>query len=466
MRSTLCEAVARCHGRRMRQAAAAAPLPAGLAVILVALAPLALVRAGHALGNELAGAVGAGGVANALVLGPLLAGVAAGATLAVSIPGRSALGDQIAAGPGGRIVAVLAGVLVPGLVGVLALLPSLVAVCVALASELPGGGLAGLALSFAIAGALPAGAILAEAGLAAVCGRRRWLPVVAGGVVAWSVIGVVSGAALLGPFAPVGSALRGSGSVWLALLAAGGTAIMLAVAWVPLAAARPTRRARTSTRGWRLVREGRPATPTAIVALLIRRDDVRLATAGTLAFGAAGVGVAVSGGTHAPTPFLLATTTALLGSILCSLAVCGVLVRGRWLWIGGPGDRRGISCAACLVGLAGAALPVAVVGVAATAASGASLSAVGIVTVYVCIGSGAALLAGALVPWTGEGAGDQMTTFAALAVIAIAMCLGIGLVAPRLVAYGLPDAVVGALLCLVSLAIAFRAVDRRLGVSG
>ncbi len=78
---------------------------------------------------------------------------------------------------------------------------------------------------------------------------------------------------------------------------------------------------------------------------------------------------------------------------------------------------------------------------------GASSSALGVVAAFVVVGSAAALLAGALVPWSGEGVGDQLTTFAALAAITIAGSLVVGLVAPRLVSFGLPDAVVAVVVC-------------------
>ena len=99
----------------------------------------------------------------------------------------------------------------------------------------------------------------------------------------------------------------------------------------------------------RIVRGQRFSVPAALAVLLTRRDDVRLATAGAFGFGAAGVALATATDAPAPTPFLLATTTALLGSILFPLAVCGVLLHGRWLWVGGPGDRHVIGLAACLI---------------------------------------------------------------------------------------------------------------------
>lgn len=463
MRSPLCDAVARCHARRLGKTVATAPLPAAIVAILVVLSPLALVRVGRAVGGALAGVVDTGGVADALVLGPVLAATVAGAALAVSLPGRSALGQQVAAGPCRGRAAIVAGLLVPALIGALTVLPSLVAACVALSRELPGGQTAGVALAVAAIAAVPAGAIVAEGALAAARGRRRRSLVIAGGTLAWAVTGAASGVAPLGPLAPVGAALRGSGSAWFALAAACGAAVALALAWVTLAATRPEKRSRPARPARRLVRRGRFPVPAAVAVLLMRRDDVRLATTGALGFGAAGIAIAAAAAAPAPTPFLLATTTALLGSILCSLAVCGLLLNGRWLWIGGPGDRRVIGLAACLVGLTGSAFPVAVVGTGAMAASGASWTAVGGVAAFVVVGSAAALLAGALVPWSDEGVGDQLTTFAAFAAIVIAASLMIGLVAPRLVSLGLPDVAVVVVVCGASMGAARHALGRRLG---
>ena len=92
MRSTLCEAVARCHLRRLRGIAASAPLPAAVMALVIAAAPFVLFRLGGAVGAEVADSVATAGVAEGLVLGPLLAAAVAGATLAVAAPARSALG--------------------------------------------------------------------------------------------------------------------------------------------------------------------------------------------------------------------------------------------------------------------------------------------------------------------------------------------------------------------------------------
>src|SRR3954451_18821479 len=145
MLSTLCKAVARCHARRLQTAAVASPLPAALVGFLVALAPLALNRVGHAVGGELVGAVGDPGVTDGLVLGPLLAASVAGAALALWLPERSAVGQQLAAGAVGDLAVVCASLLVPALVAAFTVVPSLVAVCIGLARELPGGPSSGVA---------------------------------------------------------------------------------------------------------------------------------------------------------------------------------------------------------------------------------------------------------------------------------------------------------------------------------
>ena len=146
--------------------------------------------------------------------------------------------------------------------------------------------------------------------------------------------------------------------------------------------------------------------------------------------------------------------------------MCGVLLRGCWLWMGGARDRRVIGPAACLIGLIGSAIPVAAVGVGALITSGAPRSTVGVVVSIVIVGSATALVAGALVPWSSHGVGDQLTTFAALAALAIVVSVTIGVIAPRLVAHGLPDVLVVLLVCGASMGAALRALGYRLRVAG
>lgn len=469
MLSTLCSAVARCHCRRLRAAVAAAPLPAALVGFLVVLAPIALVRVGRAVGGALVGAAGDSGVTGGVVLGPLLAASVAGAALALSLPERSAFGQQLAAGPFGDLAVVCASLLVPALVAAFTVVPSLVAVCVGLALELPGGPSSGVALAIATVAGIPAGAVVAEGGLAAARGRPRRALVVTGGALAWLAACLASGGGALGPLAPVGGSLGGSVPGWLAILSGAGTAVVLGLAWVALAAARPAKRMPGGSHrlspgraSGRSSREGRPVIPVVVAVLVSRRDDVRLAAVAAVGFGTAGIAVAGSSGVPTPTGFLLATTTALFGSLLGALAACGILLQGRWLWLGGSRGTAAVTRAACLVGLVGSALPVALVGTFAAVATGVTWGALGFVSALVVLGSAAALAAGALVPWSGEGVGDQLATFAALATVAIATSLAIGIVAPRLVAVGLPGPAVALLACAAVLGTAGTAVRHRL----
>ncbi len=361
---------------------------------------------------------------------------------------------------------VVAGLLVPGLLGGLVVLPSLFALCIALAGELPGGRTAGVALAVATVAAVPAGAILAEGIVSVARGRKQRFVAIAAGAFVWAgtgaALGASSTATVLGPIAPVAGALLGSVSPPIAFTFASLALVALGLAWVLLAATRPEKRSRKARPARRIVRGKRFCVPAAMAVLLTRRDDVRLSVAGALGFGAAGIAMATATAAPAPTPFLLGTTTALLGSILCPLAMCGVLLNGRWLWVGGPGARHVISVSACAVGLMGSALPVAVVGAAAISISGAPGSAVGVVAGIAIVGSGMALVAGALAPWASEGVGDQLTTFAALAALAIAASVTTGALGPRLVERGVPDAVIVILACVVALFAALRALDYRI----
>lgn len=462
MSSGLCSAVARCQVRRLWAAAGAAPLPVAVGALLVVLAPFGLVRVGRAVGSDLGAAIAAPGVADALLLGPMLAAAVAGAAVAVSLAGRSGLGEQVGAAPVGAVSAVMAGMLVPGTIGAVAILPSLVALCVGVSHELPGGMPAGLALAVAVAAGLPAGAVVAECALALAAGRVRRSLLLVAAAVGWVSGGAVLGSPAAGPFARVTAALQGSGSPWLSLLVAAVVVGLLTGAWIVLAAVRPDRRRGRTWSSANVVPRGRAAMPGALIALHGRRAELRLAAAGSLGFGIAGTVVAALAAAPSPTPFLLATTTALLGSVVSSLAVCGLLLHGRWLWMGSPTRGATVGAAACAIGTAGTSFPVVAVGVGAGLATGATWNAVGVVALLVVVGSGVGLAAGALVPWSRAGLGDQLSSFTALAVVAVAMGFLVGLVAPRLVALGLPGPAVAVLVGLGSLAASGAAVSRRL----
>jgi hypothetical protein len=315
----------------------------------------------------------------------------------------------------------------------------------------------------AVVAALFAGALVAEAGVAARrASVKRPLAILAA-TVAWTLVGLALDSAPLGPLATVPPALRDELPPSVALAVSCATAAVLACAWVAVAAGRPRPRVVRARRSRRLVRGRGFARPAAVAALLGRRSDIRISAVGSLAFGAAGVALAVTTAAPPPAAFLLGTTTALLGSILCSLVACGALLDGLWLWRGSPSDRRSITVAATLVTLAATAAPVAVVALGARAVSDASARSTGVVAALVVVGCALALLAGCLIPWRGSGIGDQLTTFAALAALALVTSLLVGFAAPRLVSLGVPDAVVVVLVCATLTGLAGHALGRTLG---
>ena len=173
MRSTLCEAVARCHLRRLRGIAASAPLPAAVMALVIAAAPFVLFRLGGALGAEVAESIDAAGVSGGPRPRTAARGRCRGRDAGGRAPARSTLGNQIAAGPAGAVVAVIALVLVPVVAGSVIVVPSLVAVCVGLAGALSVGAAAGFALAAATLAGIPAGAVVAEGALRAGRGRPR-----------------------------------------------------------------------------------------------------------------------------------------------------------------------------------------------------------------------------------------------------------------------------------------------------
>ena len=187
---------------------------------------------------------------------------------------------------------------------------------------------------------------------------------------------------------------------------------------------------------------------------------------GAVAFGLAGTVLTAAAGAPPPSPFLIGTTTALLGALLCPLVIGGVLADGRWLWRGAPVADRVIATTAGLVGCVGAVVPVAVVGGGAIVISGADARTAGVLASLVIVGSALALMAGSLVPLRGTGAGDQLTTFAAFAALAVAASLVTGLTAPRLVALGVPDPLVVVLIASLAAGSGLAALRVRLGTVG
>ena len=287
----------------------------------------------QSLGAEVAESIATPGVSEGLVLGPLLAAAVAGATLAVAAPARSTLGNQIAAGPAGAVVAVIALVLVPVIAGSVIVVPSLVAVCVGLAGALSVGMAPGSrsrrrhSLPFRPAPSSPKARSEPVGGSTAArwlfwLGRWAGLP--------WGSLSEL----------PRSGRLR-SCRQRFAVQAPPGS---LSPCRVPSGRAR-CRLGRTCRHPGRAAvakASGRPpgSTPPAAADCGSRaaraEGDLRLATLGATVFGLAGAALAAATDAPPPAPFLLGTTTALLGSLLCPLVVGGALDDGRWLWRSAP----------------------------------------------------------------------------------------------------------------------------------
>ncbi len=461
MRFALSRSLARCQARRLRGAAANAPLPSVVLLCAVATAPFVLARAGRAMGEELSASITSPEVANALVLGPCLAGAAAGALIAVSVPIGFGLGQQLTAGPVDPRVALLSSLMLPAVLATVVILPSLVSFAVPTAGAFPGGRASGIALVVAMLCAVPAGAVAAEGVRTAIGGsaRRRLTVVLAAST--WLLVGRVEGAEVLGPLALAAGALRGTRSVWTALVVSGVATIVLAGGWIQLAGEpreprAHSRRVRHVDVLWR-----RPVFAGAM-AIVWRRVDVRRSVAASACLGTAAVVVAFAADAAPPGPFLLATTTTLLGSLVAALVGWGGVRPGLWLWHGGPRARRSCAASTWLAGLLGVATPVGFVAAFAAVWSGADLQSVGVVTVLVTTGTGAATIAGSLVPWDGEGLGDQIGALSAFAAVAIGASLAVGLVAPWLTAAGLPDPVIAGSLCWIASGLAVATLSYRI----
>ena len=304
--------------------------------------------------------MGADGVADGHRARPRAGGAVARRGARRGAPGRSALGHQIAAGPCSGRVAVVAGLIVPAAVGSVAVLPSLLAACVALARELPGGPVAGLALAAAIVAAVPAGAVVAEGGVAAARGQRRRPLAIA----AERSHGLRRRRPRVRrPPGPLARSQRR----FAARVRPGSRSLSLP-AWPLCSRSRGSRlpppggaAGSEPGRVGRFVRAGRLPVPTALAVLLARRSEVRLATAGAVGFGAAGIAIATAAARLAHRlPARDDDGAARVDPVPARRRRASP--RRRLALEGGPADGRVICGAAGLVGLVASALPVALVG--------------------------------------------------------------------------------------------------------
>ena len=187
------------------------------------------------------------------------------------------------------------------------------------------------------------------------------------------------------------------------------------------------------------------AVAAAVLALVLRRRDLRLAALAALTFGLGGVSVGAASGAPPPAPLLLGATSALLGVALIPLALPGAVVAGRWAWACAP-RRLPAPLSALLVSLAVLAASLAPVVLVLSSSPRVRPLPVATLAVLTVIVAAAALVAGIVVPWRGGGVGDQLASFGAFAACGAGASAGVGLAGPRLVAAGVPVGVAAAML--------------------
>ncbi len=437
----LSDAVLRTQTRRLGAAVSRSRMVAVTAAALFLIAPVAAWRVGRSVSGLLEGDTATLAVTRGLVLGLAVASAAAGAALGTAIPGRRALGFQIAAAPVPRAVAV-AALALPAIGGATLLVgPTLVALAAALAWSSPGGAFAAVALALSFAAAAGSGAVAAEAVLHLVRQGGRSARA-AGGVV---VAGAAAATAIEGP----AQALAQGGPVLLSsAVACAVAAIGSGVAWVGLAAIRPEPRVAARRRPL-VVPDGHPvaAVSGAALALLSRAPDLRAALVAAASFGLVGLGVGLAAGAPASAALLLGGGACVVAAALVPLSARGRLDPGAWVWRAGARGIVAGGWAASSLGLV--VLPLLPVGLIALVRPREAAAAAAPVVALAVAAWAAALAAGAVVPRRAHGAGDDALSLGAFT----AATVGVGSVAtlagPMLGRAGVPDAI-AALLVLVA----------------
>jgi len=449
----LSRAVLRCQWRRAAGALGTAPLAGVTLLAVVVAAPIALARAGSALGATLAPALDDGATARLLTLAPMLAGAAGGAAVSLTSAGRRSLGLQLAAGPIGERAAFAACVLAPAGVVVALALPAAIALGASFGSAVPGGEAAGVGLVTVALAAAPVGAVVSEAALHSARGAWRGAGYSLLLAIAWIGTGVLLDSPALGPLAPAAGALAGDVMPAVVLACAASTAGAGVFVWLELAVRRPRRPVRSAALRRRRVRGPLAAAlPLAALLLIARRRDLRLCLLAAVAFGLGGVAIASGAGAPVPGPLHLGAGSALLGAALVPLATGGIVLSGRWAWATAPRSRLllcAVVCAAADVILLMSLVPVLAAAATVSGLPRLALAQIGFIALLL---AGAARLAGALLPWREATMGDQLASFGAFAACAGGFSAVTGVAGPRLVAAGLPDALAAA--CLLSVATA------------
>jgi hypothetical protein len=400
----LCRSQLRCAARRLFASAVAAPFVVCVGGVVAASLPALALWAGVRAASELEGAFALDpGLAAASALCTCLGAALVGALIAAIAPSAEALGSQLVAAPVPPLAVVIGLVVLPfGIATVVLSVPAALFLA-------PLTGEAAPSALASVGACVVLGAAAAEAVIALSRRALRGLVVAA----------AVASVAALDPSRGLAEAVRGHATLVPGLFVVAGVAV-----WIVAAATRP--RARVGIATVRVVAQG-PFT--AALARLARADELRRQA--IVAVLAAGVGAVLLRALGVPKNVVLlpAAATGILGAAVLPLAAAGLERRAEWLLRSAPRTRRSLALASAAAALL-AATVVAVGACAAAASATQAIPARAFALVPLgCMLFGAALLAGAIVPWRECRAFEQLGSFAAFAVLATAISFALARIA-------------------------------------
>ncbi len=423
-----------CLVRRLRDAALAAPAPVAVGVALLLASPILLHRAGEALAEAIGSQLAATDVARGLVLALCLSGAMVGLMIGVVAPPRSAMGAQLSAAPVGMRASNAAMVLLPLAIGSSLVAPLALAFVLPIAGSAPGGVSAAASTVGAVVAASSLGLFAAECVRTALRRDRGVALAALAASAGWALCAWLGSSLALGPLVVAADAIAGVRPVWFALLveallafaALGGWSVVV-VRGTPRVAARPPRVVLRTPAGTSA------AVAVAVIRLVMRRMDVRLAFAAGVALGLSSIALASAAATAR---IALAGSSVALAAALAPLALTGILLDGRSVWRSSPVRAGAVIVPACSIVLVLALVPVTAVVAVVVAVMRDGASDCSRVLLVAALTAGAALAGGGLVPWQGNRLGDQLASFGAFAACAAVATVGAGIVGPRLVAAG------------------------------
>jgi hypothetical protein len=458
MRSTaLAGATTRCLGRQALDLSRSRPVAATAAVIATLAAPLLLWRAGDEVGRALDPVLVDPRVARSFALGLLVAALAAGATLGGALEeGARRLDPLVRAAPPGDCAEFACLVVLPAALTALAATPLLLALLLPMAAASTGGRAAGSGLFVGLLSAATTGAAVSALGrrVRATGAREAWAGVGIG--LGW-VLGSGGHDPLLGPVGLGVAALSGRRGPGAALALGLLSCVVGVLVWAAAGARRDRAAPRSSTSFRRLPRGTDAATAAAALRLLFRRNDLRQAVVSGLTLAWIVEASALAMNLEARSAVGLGSGVAALGAVAVPLAAPGLRASAQWLWATVPARPvRGAlawSLPTMLVPSVAAGLAVAPF-VFVDLPTASALAGVGGLAL---VAGAAGLVAGTLIPW-GPGPGQQVAAFAVLAAVATVLASTAAAIGGRVVAAGVPEALVAAFLAAGVVATAAAAV--------